>query len=293
MLKEQLFDSGVVQINYAEGSPSGSPLVLLHGGGGRWQIFLPIIPHLSIKWHVFALDLRGHGKSGRISEQYRPEDYAVDIIKFLQNPLNEPAVIFGYSLGGLVALIVAAQIPDRVRAIIVGDSPISMEHLISIESSEDSRSFYSTIRDLINLKLSVKKLASALGKMSIKVEGKDKPILFKDRQGVDDAYLLNYAKSLSQADPDALMFHAKGKIKEYVENINMNKILDKISCPVLLLQADPSFGGHISDSDVEHVLSKLSNAFHIKFEHVGHSLGLNTWNVTKLLRVVTNFLESL
>jgi hypothetical protein len=43
MLKEQTFDTGTVTINYAEGPPSGSPLVLLHSGGDRWQSFLPIL----------------------------------------------------------------------------------------------------------------------------------------------------------------------------------------------------------------------------------------------------------
>ena len=36
MLKEKKFDTGVVEINYAEGPNAGTPLVLLHGGGDRW-----------------------------------------------------------------------------------------------------------------------------------------------------------------------------------------------------------------------------------------------------------------
>ena len=66
MLKEQPFDTGRVTINYAEGPASGPPLVLLHGIISRWQYFLPIIPNLSIRWHIYALDFRGHGKSGRV-----------------------------------------------------------------------------------------------------------------------------------------------------------------------------------------------------------------------------------
>ena len=73
MLKERTFDANGVAINYAEGPPSGPPLVLLHGGGDRWQHFLPILPSLVMRWQVYALDLRGHGKSGRVPGQYRPE----------------------------------------------------------------------------------------------------------------------------------------------------------------------------------------------------------------------------
>lgn len=99
MFKEQTFDSGVVKINYAEGLPSGLPLVLLHGGGDRWQEFLPIIPSLAARWHLYALDLRGHGRSGRVPGQYRPERYAADVIVFLEYQ-TEPAIVLGHSLDG-------------------------------------------------------------------------------------------------------------------------------------------------------------------------------------------------
>lgn len=71
MLKESSFNTGTVDINYAEGSPSGPPLVLLHGLPGRWQEFLPIIPNLSLFWHTYALDFRGatvHITGGTVEE---------------------------------------------------------------------------------------------------------------------------------------------------------------------------------------------------------------------------------
>jgi pimeloyl-ACP methyl ester carboxylesterase len=80
MLKEQKFVTGVVTINFAQGPPSGPPLLLIHGGGDRWQYFLPILPSLVLRWHVFALDLRGHGKSGCVPGKYRPEHYVVDVV---------------------------------------------------------------------------------------------------------------------------------------------------------------------------------------------------------------------
>ena len=65
MLTERTFDAGDVSLNYAEGPPAGPPLVLLHGSSLRWQHFLPVIPLLGWRWHLYALDLRGHGRSGR------------------------------------------------------------------------------------------------------------------------------------------------------------------------------------------------------------------------------------
>jgi pimeloyl-ACP methyl ester carboxylesterase len=62
MLVEKLFDTGEVKLNYAEGPENGPPLVLLHGWTDRWHDFLPIIPTLILRWKIYALDFRGHGK---------------------------------------------------------------------------------------------------------------------------------------------------------------------------------------------------------------------------------------
>ncbi len=90
MFKEQPFDAGVVTLNYAEGPAAGPPLVLLHGGSARWQAWETIIPDLDGQWHLYALDLRGHGRSGRVPMRYRLQDYADDLIAFLERRVAEP-----------------------------------------------------------------------------------------------------------------------------------------------------------------------------------------------------------
>jgi pimeloyl-ACP methyl ester carboxylesterase len=60
MLREQTFNTGTLAINYAEGPPSGPPLVLLHGGGDRWQEFWPILPILPMRAYASrAIQLGG------------------------------------------------------------------------------------------------------------------------------------------------------------------------------------------------------------------------------------------
>ena len=123
-IAEQTFDTGEVRLNYAEGPANGPPLVLLHGLGRRWQIFMPLIPALSLRWRLFVPDLRGHGKSGRVPRGYRGPDYSEDITRFLRERVPEPAVLFGHSLGGLLAMWVASHNPELVRALILGDNMI-------------------------------------------------------------------------------------------------------------------------------------------------------------------------
>src|SRR5690554_5537520 len=88
---EQQFDTGSVKLNYVEASENGLPLVLLHGATAYWQEMLPIIPALAERWHVYALDHRGHGKSGRAAGRYELTDYVADTIAFLDGVVGEAA----------------------------------------------------------------------------------------------------------------------------------------------------------------------------------------------------------
>ena len=74
MLTENSFDTGTLTINYAEGSDNGHPFVFLHGATARWQELTPLYTELERHWHVYACDMRGHGKSGR-ADAYRAVDF--------------------------------------------------------------------------------------------------------------------------------------------------------------------------------------------------------------------------
>jgi pimeloyl-ACP methyl ester carboxylesterase len=126
MLHEDRFDTGEVALNYAEGPDAGLPLVLIHGGASRWQGFLPIISALAADWHVYALDLRGHGRSAWTPHRYRLDDYTADLLAFLDRRVASPAVLVGHSLGGKIALLAAAHMPHCVRAVILGDTPLNL-----------------------------------------------------------------------------------------------------------------------------------------------------------------------
>ena len=293
MLKEGTFNADGVMINFVEGPPFGPPLVLLHGGGDRWQHFLPIIPSLVMRWHIYALDLRGHGKSGCVPGQYRPEHYVGDIIAFLESQLAERMILFGHSLSGWIVLLVAAEMENRVQALILGDPPLYMERFLAIEGSEERIELWRAMRGLADSGLSVPELASGLADLPVSVLSQDAPMRYGDLPGIDTAHLRGWAKTLSQVDPDVVQYHAEGRLDEYVRKVDLYSALQRMTCPVLLLQGDPSQGGVVSDSDAEYALSLLSDGLHVRLEGSGHDLGLDAWQVAPLLRALMNFLESL
>src|SRR5437868_4587741 len=102
--KERFFQADEIAIHYAEGPPNGPPLVLLHGLARDWKSFSTLLPELAAHFHLFALDLRGHGKSGRSGRKYRITDYVLDVSAFMRSELRSGAARFGHSSGGVVAL---------------------------------------------------------------------------------------------------------------------------------------------------------------------------------------------
>ena len=288
MLREQIFNAGVVELNYAEGPASGPPLVLLHGFTGRWQGFLPLLPALSLRWHVYAPDYRGHGKSGRVRGRYGAEDYLSDIVAFVRGVVEAPAVVFGHSLGALFALALAGRQPEHVRALIVGDMALSPATWGAMPTNQES---YVSLRDLAAKKPSIPELTRLLADRT--VPGTDPPVRYEDSPDVLSVELREWAKSVSQLDPDVVQLHAEGRRDELMQAFDFEAMLSAVFCPTLLLQADPSQGGIMTDVDVGYAMALLAEAYHVKIEDAGHGLGMDTWEVAPLLRAMVSFLESL
>jgi len=288
MLVEKVFDTAVVKINYAEGPPAGPSLLLLHGFTGRWQGFLPLIPLLSLRWHVYAPDYRGHGKSGRVPGRYGAEDFLSDVVAFVRGVVKEPAVLFGHSLGALFALALAERLPDQVRALIVGDIPLSRATWDAMPTNQE---LWASLRDVAAREATIPELARLLADRT--VPGTEPPVRHGDDPKLMSVELREWARSLSQLDPDVVQLHAEGRRAELMLAFDFEAMLGGIDCPVLLLQGDPAQGGLMTDRDVEYAKSLLSEAYHVQIAGAGHDLGLATYELAPLSRAVLNFLESL
>jgi pimeloyl-ACP methyl ester carboxylesterase len=98
--------------------------VLLHGLSNRWQGWSQEIGLLSHRWQVFALDARGHGKSGRAPDgDYNMDTQVNDAARFIEDLIGAPAVVIGHSLGALTSIGLAGKYPDLIRAAVLEDPP--------------------------------------------------------------------------------------------------------------------------------------------------------------------------
>jgi pimeloyl-ACP methyl ester carboxylesterase len=189
--------------------------------------------------------------------------------------------------------MVAAQLEKEVKALILGDPPLNTESFVTNESSEQRIGMWRSLRELVASNLPVAEMASRLADFPVSKSEQGEPVKFGDLPGMDEAHFRNWAEMLKQVDPDVVQYHAEGRLHEYVEKVDIETALQAVSCPVLLLQGDPSRGGVVSDSDAEHALSLLSNGRHVKLEGLGHDLGLETKKPGPVLDAVVEFLETL
>lgn len=91
-------------------------LLLLHGALGAADQLQPLKAALLDKYHVHTLNLMGHGGEQDI-EKYTPELFAEQVLHYLQQHAIEKINIFGYSMGGYVALLLARKHPERIQKI--------------------------------------------------------------------------------------------------------------------------------------------------------------------------------
>jgi pimeloyl-ACP methyl ester carboxylesterase len=283
-LVEHILDTGEVHLNYAEGPTNGPPLVLLHGLGRRWQVFMPVIPALNLRWHIFAPDLRGHGKSSRVARGYHGPQYSEDIARLLRERISVPAVLFGHSLGGMMAMSVAFHHPELVRALILGDNMIVARRL----HNPMYKALFSGLRDLARTEASVEQIADGIGKIVLPIPGTEESVTICELPGNDEAYLLSWARCVQHADPDTYEMTLDGSS---LEGWDGEAVLRRITCPTLLLQASTELGGLMSDADVALATQLLPHHTHVKFRNLGHALFIQ--QPEPVLRAVTNFLESL
>jgi pimeloyl-ACP methyl ester carboxylesterase len=127
---------GDLRMYYEVHGSGGTPLLLLHGGLFDLDLqFGQLIPELSATRQVIAADFQGHGRTNDVDRPLRSADLASDVVGLLRHLGLEQVDVFGFSVGGAVALHLAVGHPELVRRLVVssvsfhpdGDRPENSE----------------------------------------------------------------------------------------------------------------------------------------------------------------------
>ena len=107
----------------------GTPLLLVHGFGAsidHWRQNIPVLA--TAGYQVFALDLLGFGASAKPALDYTVELWEELLVDFWAEKIQQPMVIVGNSIGGLLSLMVAAHHPAKVRGAVVINCAGGLNH---------------------------------------------------------------------------------------------------------------------------------------------------------------------
>jgi pimeloyl-ACP methyl ester carboxylesterase len=107
---------------YYETAGEGPPVLLIHGLGSSTRDWDHQIPELAGSYRVIALDVRGHGRSGKPPGPYSMRQFADDAVELLRELDAIPAHVIGLSMGGMIAFQMAVDAASAVRSLVIANS---------------------------------------------------------------------------------------------------------------------------------------------------------------------------
>ncbi len=264
---ERQFDSGDVAINVAEWADNGPPLLFIHGVTSDWSTWKKIVPAFVTDWHCFAVDLRGHGKSGHSPGGYHRDLYATDLVTLIKNDIGEPTYVVGHSLGATTAVGIAARIPDMVRAAVYEDPPMFVHEVT--RDGETTQSRFGWQVDLLDTGLDEEALAEAV---------------FKHNGGERSAAATK-AKQLLQMDIDVLRASVTGRATAGWDVVGQ---LKQAASSALLLTANPELGGVMTPDWTARCVALLPNCKVETWDDSGH--GMHASFPDRFIKTVGDFI---
>jgi pimeloyl-ACP methyl ester carboxylesterase len=263
---EKQFNTGEIIINYVEGPDNGPPILFIPGQTEFWQGYKLVIPNFSKHYHVFVVDIRGHGKSTHTPGEYSYNIIGEDLKEFLESVIKKPAIVSGLSSGATL------DKPNRDL----------MEYFLTqgIPKEGHERIFL---------------IPAWIAKFIVGLFEQNKKFRTSKKYDIPLAPFIERVgfKFLSEYDVDFSKATIDGRL---TEGFDPDSTLKRIKCPVLLIHASWSrhetWGllGALDDKDAEKIRSTVKNLKYIKVNAI-HDVHLAKPKI--FIKIVNNYLQSL
>ncbi|MFR5766100.1 MAG: alpha/beta fold hydrolase [Clostridia bacterium] len=140
-----------ININY-EVCGQGSPIILLHGNQETHEIFDKLIEKMQVNYTVYALDSRCHGKSDN-PDKISYNLMAGDTIAFIKKLKISKPILYGFSDGGIVGLLIAIKEPDILSNLIISGANITPDATTKLDTILTKLFYFFTKNKLIKMML--------------------------------------------------------------------------------------------------------------------------------------------
>lgn len=244
-----------------------TPLLLLHGGSGRREWFDAMSSILGADARMVRLDLPGHGRSAATPGRYRLEDFAAAAARVIEASGVGPCWVMGHSHGAHVAAVLAADRPDLVQGLLLGDAPMSAARMRTHQ--QRNATMNRAWRTLTDPEMSPDERRRRF--LALPTDGQDGPTM-AEVFGPEHPYVTEMVASLGAHDGDFLDAVLLRFDETYARLTD--ELLEHVRVPVVLFQADAAAGGLLTDDDVDFVRARAPQARACRLRAVGHGLQL-------------------
>ena len=253
-LKLQFWDWGT------DGKPA---LILVHGGLDHARMWDWVARALRDDYHVYALDLRGHGNSAWApGAMYSLAEHVLDLATLADIIKGFPLTIVGHSLGGVITLLYSGLYPDRVKkAVVIEGLGPPPNHRVHKPASDRLRNWIEAVRKLEQrTPHSYPNLQEAVARMK-----EANPFL---SDAVAEHLTLHGTNWNSDGSITWKFDNYARPFPPYGTNIDdMKEVLGHIECPTLLFWGRKSWA---QDPEIDGRAGVIRNHRLVKVDNAGH-----------------------
>ncbi|HEY8684770.1 MAG TPA: alpha/beta hydrolase [Chloroflexota bacterium] len=251
---------------------TGSPVLLLHGLTDAGTTWLEVAATLAGAHDVIVLDQRGHGKSSAPHARYAIADFVADAAAVISALDIAPAAVVGHSLGGLIALYLAAAHPYLVSRLVMEDPPLPAEWLTDDASPDE----VNAAREAW--------FASVVEIRSMSPDQRQAHIRNRSPRWSPEAYVAWAESKLSMSPrlwkPGGVDLRG-----------DWRAALREVHCPTLLIRGDAELGSLVNEAREREVLSLVPHAHAAHVRGASHAIHRDT--ASEYLDLVVPFLSGL
>jgi N-formylmaleamate deformylase len=239
-----------VELHYTRaGSGEKPPLLLLHGLTDYGRYWSRTARALEDQFDVIMPDQRGHGLSSRPEQGYSAEEMAEDAAAFIGALGIAPVTVLGHSMGGAVALTLAAEHPDHLSRLLLLDPPLRLSLQGAADEAEQRERMEQWRLDI-------------LAEQGLSIEERVRHCIEQRRAWtVEDCR--HAAESHGLVYPEAI---PQFQMRQFWQHL-----FPRITCPTLLIYGDAELGSIVDHGVAAEVASLAGN---LQFAHIpgaGHS----------------------
>nr|WP_246457947.1 alpha/beta hydrolase [Saccharopolyspora gloriosae] len=282
---EHIADLGEIRMNYAvAGDPTNPALLLVPGQSESWWGYEEAMRLLADRYQVYAVDLRGQGRSTWTPGRYSLDLFGGDLVRFIDRVIGRPVVVSGLSSGGVItAWLSAFAAPGQLRAAVYEDPPLFSSELnpaVGTSLRQGAGPIFRLWHKWLGPQWSIGDIEGMRAAMATELPGAMAAMLGGANTGDATGESAAVPQNLREYDPEWGDAFVSGRV---ALNCDHETMLSRVRVPVLFTHhfhvADPETGnlvGAVSDQQVEHarrLIEGAGNSFTYRaFPEMPHSM---------------------